>query len=371
MAFQKNSGAVRRFQKLVKFASWIQEIPNKVTPAPFRLMQIGSAFWQSRCLYLAARFDIASIIADATMPVAEIAATLRADPDALYRLLRMLAAMGIFDERAERCFANNTLSSYLRSDHPQNVRAMILMHDSDAMSRPWYEELERGVRDAIPPFVLAHGEGLFDYMNGHPDFDALFSEAMECVEALAGDSYATDFDWGQFDRLIDVGGSRGGKSISILKRHPHLEALVIDRPRLIEGAEAHWAGRLEADLLARLRFKAGDALEALPAARGARDIYLLSGLLHGFDDDGAAKVLRNLAAAIGESGARGALLEMVMPERGASLAAASFDMQMFMGTRGRERTAGEWRRLFDGSGLRLEEEVDLRSFVKILVLRRG
>jgi len=58
-----------------------------------------------------------------------------------------------------------------------------------------------------------------------------------------------------------------------------------------------------------------------------------------------------------------------MPETGADLSSASFDMQMFMGTRGRERTLQEWQRLFSDSGLKLEEIVALRSFGKLLMLR--
>ena len=48
---------------------------------------------------------------------------------------------------------------------------------------------------------------------------------MDSVEALTGDSFATDFDWARFDRIIDIGGSKGSKSVAILKRHPHLKAL--------------------------------------------------------------------------------------------------------------------------------------------------
>jgi hypothetical protein len=71
-----------------------------------------------------------------------------------------------------------------------------------------------------PPFLLSHGEDLFDYLDHHADFDQLFSEAMNSVEALAGDGFATDLDWARFDRIIDVGGSRGTKSLAILRRHP-------------------------------------------------------------------------------------------------------------------------------------------------------
>ncbi|MDD4868068.1 MAG: methyltransferase, partial [Mycobacterium sp.] len=112
----------------------------------------------------------------------------------------------------------------------------------------------------------------------------------------------------------------------------------------------------------------GDVLEAVPNA-GARDIYLLSAVLHGFDDATCVRILGNVAAACAGSGARVALLELVLPEMGVDLAAASFDMQMFMGTSGRERTLGEWRRLVGQGGFELEEVVGLQSFGNILVLR--
>jgi hypothetical protein len=190
---------------------------------------------------------------------------------------------------------------------------------------------------------------------------------MDSVEALTGDSFATDFDWNRFDRIIDVGGSRGAKSLAILKRHPNLTALVVDRVQVIAEAEQYWAAHSTGDV-ERLHFQSGDLLAEIPSARGDRDIYLLSAVLHGFDDDTCVTALRNLVRAIGNSGARIALLEMVLPEVGADVAGASFDMQMFMGSRGRERTLTEWRSLFAQSGLTLEETVGLQSFGNILVL---
>jgi len=371
MPLQKNAGAVRRFSGLMKFAGWLQNIPNKVTPPPFRLMQIGSAFWQSRVLYVATRLDIATVLGDGHLTADEIAAHVSADPDATYRLLRMLAAMGIFEEVSPRVFSNNGLSTYLREDNPKNVGAMILMHNSEEMSRPWYEQLEKGVKSGDVPFRLAHGRELFGYMDSHPEFDALFSRAMDSVEALTGDSFARDFDWGRFERVIDVGGSRGSKSLAILKRHPHLKALVVDRAQVIREAGQYWIGREAPELLARLSFQAGDLLESVPTATGDKDIYLLSAVLHGFDDDTCVKALHNLAIAIASAGtgARIALMELVMAESRADLTSAAFDMQMFMGTRGRERTLDQWRNLFDRCGLVLEEKVSLQSFAKILVLR--
>lgn len=107
----------------------------------------------------------------------------------------------------------------------------------------------------------------------------------------------------------------------------------------------------------------------IPLAQSNKDIYLLSAVLHGFDDETSIAILRNVAKACGQSGARIALLEMVLPEIGSDVAGASFDMQMFMGSQGRERTLREWTVLFSEAGTELEEVVGLQSFGNILVLQ--
>ena len=368
MTLQLNAGAVRRFAKAMKFGAWLQAIPNKLTPAPFRVVQIGSAYWQSRALFVAARLDLATVLAADSLSAVELAARVGANGDALGRLMRMLAAIGVFEETAAMVFRNNKLSRCLSRDDPQSVRAMILMHNAEAISRPWFEQLEAGIRSGTPPFQICHGEDLFDYLDHHADFDRLFSEAMDSVEALAGDGFATDMDWSRFDRIIDVGGSRGTKALAILRRHPGLSALVMDRRQVVEDAQRYWAGHPAAGA-ERLQFVAGDLLEAIPAAAGAKDVYLLSAVLHGFDDATSIRVLRNLRQAIDNSGARAAVLEMVVPESGADIASASFDMQMFVGCRGRERTLSEWKSIIGAGGMVLEEVVGLRSLGSILVLR--
>lgn len=237
MSYQLHARAARGFGRAMKFGAWLTNLPNRLTPPPFRLMQISSGFWLSRALYVAARLDIAGALGDATMDAAEIARRVDANADATARLMRLLAAVGVFEETAPQTYRNNKLSAPLRNDHPQSVRAMVLMHNSPEMSRPWFQHLEQGVREGQQPFVLEHGDELFDYMDKHAEFDALFSQAMDSVEALSGDAYATDFDWSRFTRVIDVGGSRGSKSLSILRRHPRLTALVVDRPQVVEEAQ--------------------------------------------------------------------------------------------------------------------------------------
>jgi hypothetical protein len=239
------------------------------------------------------------------------------------------------------------------------------------MSRPWYEALEQGVREGKVPFALCHGQEMYAYMDGHPEFDALFSRAMDEVESLGGDSFATAFDWRGFDRVIDVGGSKGAKSAAILRRNLHLRALVVDRPQVVAQARAWWSRQGDTSCKERIEFIEGDAVTGpLPAADGARDAYLLSAVLHGFDDATCVEALRQIVSAAGTTEAAIVLLELVMPERNADLTSTSFDMQMFMGTRGRERSLREWEAVFSQSGVALVEAILLAPFGRMLVLRR-
>jgi hypothetical protein len=366
---QRNVFKVKLFQRAVGFANWLAELPNKLLPPPFRLIQMGSAYWQSRALYVAAKSAVADSLGDAEKSSDELATELALNEDHLYRLLRMLASLGVFEEQAQRRFRNNRLSAYLRQDHPQSVRAMVLMHNSPEISRPWFDSLEPAIRTGEIPFALSHGEEFFSYMDSHPDFDALFTKAMEAVDGLIGTDYLSDFDWGRFERLIDIGGANGSKSIAILQKQPQLSALVFDRPPVVAGAAHYWRGKLPSSVLGRLEFSGGDMLEAIPAARSDNDLYLFAAIFHGLGREEAQQVLGNLRIACGNHRPTVVIADMLAQSQHIDPNIASFDMQMLINTRGRERTLAEWRELLASSGFALREIVDVRTFAKLLVVQ--
>ncbi len=369
MSYQKNYGAVRRFSFLLKISVWLQNIPNKVTPAPFRLLQYGSAFWQSRILYVATNLDIATHLADNMLTIKQLSKLTSSNLDATYRMMRMLCSMGIFEESSYQVFRNNRVSNYLRQDKPNNLRAMILMHNSKEMSLPWYESLEQGIKSGNVPFELSHQQDMFSYMANNPQFSLLFSEAMDSVETLIGDSFASDFNWNQFDRIIDFGGSKGSKSISIAKHHNNPKILVIDHEHVIKGANHFWKATQQQSILSRISFRVGDVFEPIELSINDGDIFLLSAVLHLFDDNSCVSILKNISKSIVKTQARIAILELVLTESNPDFAMTTFDLQMFMATRGKERTIKEWKNLFLRSGVKLEEIVKLRSYGKILVVK--
>ncbi|HPY39571.1 MAG TPA: methyltransferase [Thiolinea sp.] len=356
------------YQQALKLATNIQAIPAKVTPAPFRLLQISSAFWHSRALYVATRLQIADALADKQLTIKTLAEHLQLDADHLYRLLRLLAALGVFEELAPKTFINSASSHYLRSDHPQSIRAMILLHNSPEMSAPWFEALEDSIRSGGIPFQQKHGEDLFAYMDSHPEFDRLFSDAMSSVEHLSGTDFLQDFNWGAFTRLIDVGGSTGHKTLSILQAHPNLQALVFDRPQVV--AQANWAGQFPAAVLERISFQGGDFFTSLPAAQSEQDLYVFSAIFHTLSDTQGKQVLANLKTACGAYKPWVLIADAVVAEAKADSTLAAFDMQMLMGTQGRERSLSEWKSLLQDSGFSLVKVLDVRTFAKFLVLRK-
>jgi len=364
-----NTFRIKLFNKLMSFASVLQNIPAKITPPPFRLMQIGSLFWQSRALYVATKLELADVIGDTEKSTMEIASVLQLHEDHLYRLMRMLGSMGIFDETAPRVFKNSKTSAFLRMDNPKNVRAMILMHNSPEMTKPWMESLEESICDGGVPFAKANGVDLFSYMDQNKDFDLLFSQAMDAVENLTGNLILEDFNWGRFDRIIDVGGSKGSKALSILQSYPNLKAVVFDRPQIIEAAKTHWNGKIAPDILTRIDFQGGNLFETLPTAASDNDLFVFFAIFHGLSDEECTKVLINLKAAIGTHKSYVLFGDAVAEETHINSTVASFDMQMLIGTTGRERTSSEWGRLLENSGFEIVEIMNVRAFAKFIIAK--
>ena len=367
MTLQKNNTAVKTVRWLANFFTGLQNFSNRLTPAPFRLLQIGSLFWQSRALYIATRLDVATVLGDNTLSVDDLANKLGCNTEYLYRLLRMLASIDIFNETSPRCFKNSSLSSYLM-DHNTTVRSMILMHNSPEMSSPWFETMENGISQGRAPFEIKHGVELFEYMNLNREFDELFSSAMNEVEAIGSNSFATDFNWSFFDRLIDLGGSNGSKAISILKHNPEIKAVVVDRDHVISKANSYWQEKEETSVVSRLSFKSGDITEAIPPSENNKDIYFLCGVLHAFNDEFSNRILSRISEQCQQTGAKLAVMDLIVPSENADFLSCSFDIQMLMGTSGLERTLEQWESLFSANSLVIEEVVKLRPFGNIMLV---
>lgn len=366
-SLQRNSVRAWVFSGLMRLFQTLGHLPVMLTPPPFRIMQLSMGFWTSCALYVAARLDVATQLGDRGLSLDELARRVGVRPDGLDRLLGLLAAQGLFQRSTDGGWRNNRGSQPLRDDQANGVRALVLMHNSPVMRRPWYDGLEDGLRGTRPPFEVIHGQEFYDYLSDHPETDNLFARAMDQVDALTGDGFAVDFDWGRFKRIIDLGGSNGAKAAAILRRHPTLSALVVDRPAVARQAEAAWCSRSADALSGRMTFAGQDIFVEPPSAQPG-DVYFLCAVLHGFGDEDCVDLLSAIGQAAIQAQAPIVVMEAIMPEQGFDPAVSAFDMQMFLCTRGRERTLSQWRALARQAGLRLDQVVHTTSVVHLLVL---
>ncbi|PND38528.1 methyltransferase [Paucibacter aquatile] len=365
--------AARLFARLMRAVQGLQAWTAGLTPAPFRLVQIGSAYWQSRALGLAAELDVAEQLGEATLPIEALAARCQAAPELLQRLLRVLAALGVFEEPRPGQWRNNKGSAPLRAGRPDSVRELVLLHQRPEMRAAWFDSLGPALRQGRCAYALSHGRPLFEHMERQPALEHAFARAMAQVEGLTGAPWVQALDWQRFEHLIDLGGSVGDKALTLLMQHPRLHATVVDRPATVRAAQLLAAGETEPQRLRareRLRFLAADLRqEPPPAARSATEVYWLSALLHGLSDADALQLLRGVAQAAAPAGATVLVMEVVRPEQHPGLAIAGMDLQMAVCTEGRERSLREWQALFEQAGLSLCERVPLPSLAEILVLR--
>lgn len=244
---------------------------------------------------------------------------------------------------------------------------MVLLHGEPEMVFPWLDSFEKGLAAGIPPFKLAHGLELFELLEENKQLNQCFSDAMTSVDAIAGDSFVDEFAWDRYGLIVDVGGSLGMKTEKILQKHSNIRAIVVDDARVIDRANQQWARR-DDDVSERITFIEGRPFDVLPKPTHDNTVYLLNAVLHGMSDQEAIKALRNIRGNAAEHKFRIAILEQVLPETRQSSASLSIDLQMLMGTNGRERKLSEWNSLFRNSGYQLVEHVKLASLASILLI---
>jgi hypothetical protein len=325
-------------------------LPQAVPPS-FALFQMITGKFVSRAVYAAARLRLADLLADGPRTAAELAASTGNHAPSLQRLLRALAGLGVLAtvSGGEPRFALTPVGELLR-DTPGSLRAMTLWICDPRHDRAW-DEIFHSLATGEPGFDQAYGMPVFDHFARDPDFAAIFNDAMTSLSATTHPAVVAAYDFSGLHLLVDVGGGHGSLLSGILAAHPHLSGIVYDLPQVIEGTRAALAA---AGLEGRCRAEGGSFFERVP--EGA-DGYILSFVLHDWDDERATAILRNVRQAMSPEG-RVLVVEGLIPEGDEPALSKLSDLEMLVMTSGgRERTAEEFGELFAAAGLRLTRVV--------------
>jgi len=330
-------------------------------PAHVQLIQMGTAYWVSRVVYMAAELNLGDRLADGPKSAADLAGATGTHERSLHRLMRTLASLGVLAHAGDARFALTPLGESLKSDAPGSARSTLLAFGGEWM---WdaFREFGHSVRTGDTAMAKAHGMGVFDYLGRHPDQAALFSEAMVGFHGGEPPTVAEAFDFSRFDTIVDVGGATGNMLAHILTRHARPRGVLFDRPHVVTEAPALIAAR---GLTDRIAIATGDFFERVPEGG---DAYILSHIIHDWTEAQCVTILGNVRRAMRRDG-RLLLVEFVLPEGGEPHLGLLADMVMLAIPGGEERTAAEYGALLAKAGFTVERVVPTASPVSIVEAR--
>lgn len=308
------------------------------------------ATFLARAMFVVAELGIADVLAEGPMSCADLAARVGVERDPLHQVLRAVATTGLLrtepgaETGPHQWFALTESGRTLQDGHPSGTRDLVLTMQGELF---WsaLRVLPQRVAEGRTGPEIACGKPFFDLMSERPDEAARFNRMMVATNGGEAVAVARAYDFSPFDRLVDVGGGIGTVLLEVLREHPRLHGVLVDLPGVTEQARRTIAA---AGFSARCEVVEGDFLAPLPT--GA-DAYLVSRVLHDWDDETCVRVLRSCARAMtGDS--RLLVVEKVLPDDDEPHLGKRLDLVMATLTHGRERTAAEYGELLAAAGLR-------------------
>ena len=322
----------------------VTETINKSLPLSAQLIRMGYGFMYTRLVYTAASLNLGELLANPRSS-ADLAGELGLHPRFLYRLMRTLAGEGILTEVEEGVFGLTELGECLKPDHPDGAYDSILASCSPAVTAAW-EKLPDVLEHGGVGFERAFGKSWFEWLSENPELSTRFNKSMAGVFGMEPPLVAEACDFSAFKSIVDVGGGNGNLLSHILNRHEGLRGMVFDQPHVVAEAETLLADR---GLNDRVTTLAGDFFTSVPEGF---DAYILSHVIHDWDDDESVQILRNCRKAINPDG-RLFILEWILPEGDMPHVAKVVDINMMMLMGGEERTGKQYGRLLEKAGFRM------------------
>jgi hypothetical protein len=307
------------------------------------LLQQLFAYRLSQAIHVAATLGIADLLVDGPRSSDDLASATETHAPSLYRLLRALAAEGIFEELENQRFALTPKAELLRKDAPASLHAW-----AEFLGRPYFwqgwGELLHSVRTGRSGVEKVVGMDPWLWREQHPEDTGYFDRAMTSTTRMMSPAVVRAYDWGRFDVVADIAGGQGAQLADILARFPKLRGILFDQPHVVEGAPAILQAAGVAD---RCEVVGGSFFDSVPQA----DAYALKHILHDWYDADCVRILKTIRAAA-PLGAHLLVIERLIdgPNRGA--AAKSSDLNMLVGPGGMERTLPEFEALLAAGGWR-------------------
>ncbi len=315
----------------------LQQLPPQAI-----VTQMAMSFMVSQALGVAAKLKIADLLKDGAKTTKELAELTKTHEPSLYRLMRALTSVGIFQGDAENGFSNTALGEVLRSNHPDSIRAAVHMM-TDPEHYGAHGNMLQSVTTGEIAFEYTFGMPVFPYFATHPEAAEVFDNAMTSFGISIAKAVAATYDFSEAKTIADIGGGHGHLLSTVLKTNDTAKGILFDQPQVLEGNILEQEGVAD-----RVELVSGNFFEEISVVA---DIYLMKFIIHDWNDEQSITILSNLAKSA-PAGAKLLLVEMVVEEDNSPSMSKVMDLNMLVMTGGKERTATEYAELFEKTGFK-------------------
>jgi SAM-dependent methyltransferase len=262
---------------------------------------------------------------------------------ALGRLLDHLVTIGAFVRDAESGrYRPTKLGAQMGEDAPEGIKPLLDINCAGGRAELAFVDLLEAITTGDPAYAHRYGREFWADLDARPELRRSFDAQMQWRYQRQAPQIAERFDWSRFSEILDVGGGDGNVLAAILTAHPGLRGRVLDLSPTTAAATERFAA---AGLGDRAGAVAGSFFDPLPVGV---DAYLLSDILHNWDDDHAREILAGCRRAAAPDGT----VVVIEAVRGEGTSTA-IDLSMLMCFGGRERSVDELAELAAGCGLTL------------------
>ena len=313
-----------------------------------QLVWLMDGYRYSQIVYVLARLRVPDVLAGEPKRTDALAPLVNANADALQRLLRAAANLGLVTEVEPSTFALTPLGALLRSNEVGSRRDQALALVGRGHWEPW-AHLEHVIRSGESACKRALGMDLWDYYRKHPKEGEHFARAMGYRTGSAK-GIVDACDLAGVATIVDIGGSEGVLLEAFLDAAPQAMGILFDSPDVIARVRASVRDRTFAD---RIEMDGGDFFEHVSPGG---DLYLVKNILHDWDDANCLHLFGNIYRASAPTSGL-IVIGAVLSETSNPTSVTMADLNMLVLFGGRERTEKELGRLLGQAGFRLERIV--------------
>jgi len=315
------------------------------------MIRLCMGYIPSRVIYAAAKLELVDHIGKDGANAQDLAQRLNLDTAALYRVMRVLAGLGVLHQDDNNRFLVTPFGETLRKDSPQSVREYAIYNHEIVYDN--FKDIADSVRSGKPVI-----DDFFSFLRANTDKEAVFHAGMSNRGSIETAAVLDAYKFPDSSTVADVGGGNGGFLSATLTANAHLSAILFDQPSAIEAAKAGRGGPLP-----RCKFVAGDFFDSVPPGG---DTYVLKRVLFDWTDDEACKILRNCRRAM-TNDAHLLIIEPLIGKPNQPSAAHLYDMTFLVMLHGRLRTAEQYAALLGPAGFQTDTIIATDSEVSVLV----